>query len=98
MKIKLTRDDARLIQVQFFPYLELLIETKIRDSRADIDLQLNCKVIRCNFLEVVKIFTRKLAGDITCYKLLIALPLKTEAVYLLQLRQRILNELHLQMM
>lgn len=110
MKIKLTRDDTRLIQENIFPYLGMYLQMKVRETQADNDRQLNFKVIQCIFLEVKKILDKKLnsAGNkffiklsdaqlITLYKLLQAFPVKEDQYYLLQLRQRMINEIHVQM-
>ena len=109
MIIKLERDHARSVQQYFFPFLEMLCKTKLKDAQG-IDDQLNCRVILSIFDEVVYDFDKKLfttaakftfklsdAQGITLYKLLMLLPINSREVFLINLRSMIIDTLHRQM-
>lgn len=98
--IDLTRDQARTVQLQYFPYLEKLCATKIRDAGRDWDQILNCRAVQSLFFSVKMQIDKKLVGPadkfkfkfsyaegLTFYKLLMGLPIKGEETYLINLRQ-----------
>jgi hypothetical protein len=111
MTLKLERDQARATRQYFFPYVEMLCETKYQDCRRERDLygSMNVLIIRSLFLEVVKSFDRKLltesnrftfkfhqAQGITLYTLLLQVPLNPLDIWLCNLRQLITDTLHQQ--
>lgn len=105
--LKLERDQARAVQRDMFPYMELLLENKVDHCRDSVDEYLNAIVARCLFLEVVKIFERKLltkgnvftfkltvAQALPFYQVLMSLPINGKQVWLLNLRQLICDTLY----
>lgn len=107
--VKLDRDQARTVQQTFCPYLERYCESKILNAVTE-DEQLIYKIIRCIFLDIYKMLCKKLLTDphvfklkfseaeaITLYKLLIAFPIKSENVWMLNLRQLITDSIHNQL-
>lgn len=107
--LKLDRDQARAVQATFCPYLERYCESKIINAVTE-DEQLIYKIIRCIFLDIYKMLCKKLLTDankftfnfseaeaITLYKLLIAFPIKSENVWMLNLRQLITDSIHNQL-
>ena len=107
--IKLTRDEARTVQVNFCPFLESLCETKIRLAVTEDERLLNM-LVRSIFLEIFRSLSRKLLTDakvfklqlseaeaITLYKLLAKLPIEVSQVWCIKLRQMILDTLHYQL-
>lgn len=107
--LKLTRDQARSVQLNFFPYLSLLCEKNIRDT-TNPDETLNARMIYCILNEIRKDVEKKLfntakkikfkfsdAQAIVMYKLMIALPLQPDQIWLINLRQHIVNILHIEL-
>lgn len=107
--VKLERDQAATIVHKFFPFLDRLCISKITNSYTD-DEQLVYTVIHCIFQDVQKMFAKKLftegnrftfnlskAEGITLYKLLMAFPIDSKQVYMLNLRQLITDSIHNQL-
>lgn len=107
--IKLERDQARTVQQKFFPYCEQFCISK-RNIAVTEDERLMYMILASVFNQVQKQFNKKLAGDglrfrlkfsnaegITLYKLLIAFPIKSDQVYMINLRQRITDSIHKQL-
>jgi len=103
IKISLTRDEARAIEQYFFTYLEQVCTMKINQEK-DQDDRLWQQLIEDQFLQVKKSFTRKLlttqkkftftftiSQSIVMFQLLRAFPIHKDEVYLLQLRNLIMN-------
>ncbi len=100
--VSLTRDQARTVQLQYFPYLEKLCGSKIRDAGRDWEQILNCRAVQSLFFSVKMQIDKKLIGTadkfkfkfsyaegLTFYRLLMGLPIKGEEIYLINLRQSI---------
>ncbi len=113
MILKLERDQARAVRENFFPYLEMLCETKYNDCVRERDTfgSMNVLIIRSLFLEVVTFFDKKLltegnrftfkfhtAQAVTLYSLLLQVPLNPKDVWHCNLRQLITDTLHQQIM
>jgi hypothetical protein len=111
MTLKLERDQARAVRDNFFPYLEMLCDTKYQELKHERDTfgSLNVLLVRSLLLEVVKMFDRKLLTDsnrftfkfnqaqgITIDILLLQVPLNPKDVWLCNLRQLITDTLHQQ--
>lgn len=107
--LKLTRDQARAVQQNFCPYLERLCESKIRLAVSE-DERLIYMIIRCLFLDIYRMLSKKLLSDairfklqlseaegVTLYKLLIAFPLPSDQVWYINLRQMIIDVIHSQL-
>lgn len=107
--LKLSRDQARNVQLHFFPYLDLLCEKNIRDA-VTLDDQLNVRMISSILNEARRLFEKKLFGvsnrlkflftdaqSIVLYKLLLNLPLHPDQIWLCNLRQLIMDTLHVQL-
>lgn len=107
--LKLYRDQARQVQLHFFPYLELLCEKNIRDA-LNQDEELNARMIYSVLNETRILFEKKLFGisnklsfkftdaqSIVLYKLLLVVPIHADNIWLHNLRQFITDHLHLQL-
>lgn len=107
--LKLTRDQARSVQVNFFPYLSLLCEKNIADT-TNPDETLNARMIYSILNEIRKDFEKKLfntakkikfklsdAQAVVMYKLMMSLPLQPDQIWLVNLRQHIVNILHIEL-
>lgn len=101
--VQLTRDEARAVQQYFFYYLDELCQLKYRDSQTDDDRMMQLIIID-SFQQIRKLFAKKLFNKgnkitfnftitqaVIFYKLLSNLPLERENVYLVTLRQLIMN-------
>ncbi len=107
--LKIERDDTRMLQENFFPYLSMLVNSKIKAATGSDDL-LNWKIIRSLFTDIKKKVTRKLlteakrftfkfsdAEGITVFQLLMVMPVTVEEIYMQLLRTRVCDTLHKQM-
>lgn len=108
---KLTRDQARVVQQNFFPYLVQLCETRILDNETNIIRQLQERSTKILLLQVCKIFDRKLIGvaqkmkfdielpnAIAFYTLLQLMPISGTEIFLINLRSYLVNVLHQQLL
>lgn len=106
VSIKLYRDDARLLQMGFFPFLTRLCYSKVISTKHDSDEQLLAIAIRSVFIIVERKFALKLAGvsnkfkfsfsdheAVILYRLLMAYPIPMQEVYMNVLRQKVTNML-----
>jgi hypothetical protein len=62
INLTLTRDQARKVQEDFFPYLEELTELKIREAGKDESRIFNCRAISTLLFEVTEIFEHILSN------------------------------------
>jgi hypothetical protein len=105
MIVKLDRDQARCIQQNFFPYMELLVQNRIDHS--SIDQTLNCRLINSIFQEVKLVIDKKLvttgnqftikfsiAQSIVFYQLLMELPINSKEIFLINFRFWICDHLN----
>lgn len=110
IKIKLERDQARAIQQYFHPYLVQLCDTRVKDCFGDIDATLNARAMQSLFLQVAKIIDKRLltqamefnlaftyAESLAYYTILMQLPILSNQVYLVNLRQLVCDTIHNQL-
>jgi hypothetical protein len=106
---KLTRDQARSIQINFFPYLVAVCEMKLAHTYSDDELY-NNKMIFCLLQEIRIQFEKKLSTvsnkltfkfsdpqSIILYKLLMNIPIQSDHFWLINLRIFICDILHKQL-
>lgn len=111
ISIKLTRDEARLFQQTFFPFMIASAKTKaLQAASGDLD-QLSARILLSLLEEVELVFKRKLltrsnkfsfsftdACAIAFYVFLMKQPIADYHVYVLQLRQRVCNNIYKQLL
>jgi hypothetical protein len=110
--LKLTRDQARTVQQSFFPYLLMLIESRLQTEiySGNVDALLSIRANRILFQQVVKMFDRKLLTEghkftfqftlpnaLPLYGYLRELPIEAKDFYHINLRQHIIEVLHRQL-
>lgn len=106
MKIKLTRDEARCVQHNMFPYLLRLTDVMVINSGHDQNKNLDDRIIRCITRNIKIKFDKKLNGfsnkfsielpDHECivlYKLLLAMPVKDDEIWMQKVRNDVLSML-----
>lgn len=106
MKIKVTRDEARAVQQNFFPFLQQLCDMRIRQADHDDDLLFLARLFACIFRDIKRKFDLRLVGfsqlfkielkeheAIVFYKLLLSVKLDPQNVWLIHLRQKLIEEL-----
>lgn len=107
MKLKLTRDESRTIQQHFFPYMMQRIEMEIRQNSHNEAEQMLCRVIRCITIDIKRKFDLKLIGfaqkfqfdlkereAIIFYRSLLKQPIDEKNVWMISLRDRVINVLY----
>lgn len=107
--LKLERDQTRLLEMCFFPYLERVCLSKICNATTE-DERLIYQLVDCVFDDIRKMVARKLltesrrftfkltkAQAITLYKLLLAFPIAADQVYMIYMRRQITDTIHKQL-
>lgn len=108
--LPLTRDEARMIQKNFLPYMLLLIKAKAAGAETGSNKHLRYKIVFSLICDVKVMFTKKLATGakklkfklsdahgIALYVLLMRQPIAVEAVYAHLLRQKLCDRLYQQL-
>lgn len=108
MKLKLSRDEARCVQHNMFPYLLSWCDMQVVHTGTDQGQNLVARIIRCVARDIKLKLDKRLMGFankfsfqfnecevIVFYKLLLLMPIEIHEVWMLQVRQFILNQLHL---
>lgn len=109
--IKIKRDEARLIEKSFLPYLILRATTKINDSEALSEGFLSGKILYSLLSKVKDRFEKKLRTDAVKFKIkiddaegiafysgLMNFPIEAKQVYMITLRQRLCDQIHQQLL
>lgn len=104
--VKMERDQARSIQQYFFKYMEETLKTQERDALTT-GTKMFQHLIRELFYQVQQLFEKKLLNKgnnikfdftngqaIVLYNLLFNFPISEREVYMIQLRQLLLNILY----
>lgn len=107
MKLKLTRDEARTIQQNIFPYLLQVCDMKVQTTPFNQDENLLAKVFRSITRDIKLKLDKKLVGTsnscsialndsetIIFLRSLQATPIEPHNVWMLQLVSKIINELY----
>ncbi len=109
IKIKLTRDQARLIEQNCLPYMVMLTEMKVHDTSTLGPEYFISKILNSLITEVHVSFKRKLLGKgnnlsfpftdahgIAFYSLFLTHPIEAKQEYLINLRQQVCDIMHKQ--
>ncbi|MBG9376957.1 hypothetical protein I5907_11990 [Panacibacter sp. DH6] len=109
MKLKLSRDEARLADEKFFGPILMIYKMKVRDAPTWSAEWCNQKVLLSLIIDVRVAFKKKLLSSsntfifnfsdghgIALYHLLMQYPVDTYSVYNVLTRQKICNTLHAQ--
>jgi hypothetical protein len=110
IKLKLKRDDARLLETAFLPYMVMLAQSRLRSAEHFTLDYFNSKIVLSLISEVQLSFKRKLLGKakkmlfnfndahaIAFYMMLMKQPVDEKHVYALNLRHQICDALHKQL-
>lgn len=110
LTLPLTRDEARLIQKKFLPYMLMLIKAKSAGAEMGSNKHLRYKIIFSLICDVKGMFAKKLATGakklkfklsdahgIALYVFLMRQPIAAEEVYAHVLRQKLCDRLYQQL-
>jgi len=109
MQIKLTRDEARTVRERWLNYIIQVADMKVRDTKNNIDENLNARVIKSVVEDLKKKYDKKLlnngnrmyfkfndAEGIVLYKFLMQIPVPADQYWFFLLRNKITDSLHKQ--
>lgn len=110
MKLKLTRDEARAIQQNFFPYMMQVCDMQIRQTQYNEGENMIFRIIRCIVFDIIRKFDLKLIGfankfqfdlkereAIVMYRMLLSQPIDQKNVWMQNLRDRVVAILYQQL-
>lgn len=109
--LKLRRDQARIVEKSFLPFMMRLIKAKLNIYPSASNRYLRCKILLSLIFDVEVIFRKKLATTnnnmkfklsdahaIAFYVFLMKLAIDTDQVYVNLIRQNLCNEIYRQLL